>query len=896
MDELLKTQSLISQGRFKAADAELNSLPSFKTRTLQAETLRLELLERLGRYSEAENLARRLLSSKSLSADQKGVSQFCLGLLLWEKGQPEAATDHFLASIDASRDAGDARRTAWTQLRLLVSVSGHSPSPASGRLLQEARQSILRLGDPVVSAGLHIFLGEIEAKRGLLAMARRHTALGQSLLKSGDNIWLDALSENTLTALAILQFDVISGMKHARRAIDLAQESGAAAILRAAYANLGNLHYLKGDYRAAEELLQQSYKLLSPSGEHANGSLDSLARTHLAQGAWEEANSLLERIEANISTPTGRLLYSSRYALLTRVELLMKQQQWVEALTRAEELLTIARQLGDRSLEALTYARCAEAAAVMSGAKASIGFLNMLATLLRGDNSPSHIAHYEMAIGASLLATAAGPTVDGHNLSRAASIYSTLGCAAELVSPSKPVPAALTLGPISNAQQFQSFASLLMHASRPEVTATSLVSVLQHANCVVSARAVARDADDREELLAAWGAVTAPADVRTFIVGVARGRTIELQLQPLPDIESHAAVNSAGFVIAAGQELERARLEREERLTLWPIDELPAEDDDSVVTGKMREVMLYARKVAPTNVTVLITGESGTGKEVLARAVHRYSQRSKKPFVPFNCTAVPRELLESHLFGFKRGAFTGADRDNPGLIRAAKDGTLFLDEVGELGLDLQPKLLRFLESGEINPLGETVPFSVNVRIVAATNANLKKLVQEGRFREDLYYRLNVIPLELPPLRERREEIPPLAQHFALKWSHELGKGRIRVADDLMEHLVVYPWPGNIRQLSNELNRMVATAETDATLTLDHLPKAMREETEQLRRRERGLELNVPLTDSLDHAVATLEREMIKLALSQNDGKVEAAAKALGISRKGLYLKRQRLGL
>ncbi len=257
---------------------------------------------------------------------------------------------------------------------------------------------------------------------------------------------------------------------------------------------------------------------------------------------------------------------------------------------------------------------------------------------------------------------------------------------------------------------------------------------------------------------------------------------------------------------------------------------------------------------------------------------------------------MPRELLESHLFGFKRGAFTGADRDNPGLIRAAKDGTLFLDEVGELGLDLQPKLLRFLESGEINPLGETSPFGVNVRIVAATNANLKKLVQEGRFREDLYYRLNVIPLELPPLRERREEIPPLAQHFALKWSHELGKGRIRVADDLMEHLVVYPWPGNIRQLSNEINRMVATSETDAPLTLDHLTKAMREETEQLKRRELGLEMNVPLTDSLDHAVATLEREMIKLALTQHDGKVEAAAKALGISRKGLYLKRQRLGL
>jgi transcriptional regulator with PAS, ATPase and Fis domain len=257
---------------------------------------------------------------------------------------------------------------------------------------------------------------------------------------------------------------------------------------------------------------------------------------------------------------------------------------------------------------------------------------------------------------------------------------------------------------------------------------------------------------------------------------------------------------------------------------------------------------------------------------------------------------VPRELLESHLFGYKRGAFTGADRDNSGLIRAAKDGTLFLDEIGELGLDLQPKLLRFLESGEINPLGETSPFAVNVRIVAATNANLTHLVTEGRFREDLYYRLNVIPLTLPPLRERREEIPPLAQHFAQRWSRELGKSGIRVSDELMQHLVLYSWPGNIRQLSNEIHRMVAMAESGLPLTLDHLPRTLRVETEMLKRRANGFELAMSLTDRLDRAVSTLEREMIKVALRMNDGKVEPAAKSLGISRKGLYLKRQRLGL
>jgi hydrogenase-4 transcriptional activator len=306
--------------------------------------------------------------------------------------------------------------------------------------------------------------------------------------------------------------------------------------------------------------------------------------------------------------------------------------------------------------------------------------------------------------------------------------------------------------------------------------------------------------------------------------------------------------------------------------------------------------MIFARKVAQTSVSVLVTGESGTGKEVLARAIHRYSPRSRKPFIPFNCTAVPRELVESQLFGYKRGAFTGAERDSPGLIRAAKDGTLFLDEIGELGLDLQPKLLRFLESGEIHPLGETSPMNVNVRIVAATNANLEQLVGEGRFREDLYYRLNVVPLVLPPLRERRDEIQALAHNLAAKAATEFGKGRIVVGDDLMAHLLVYPWPGNVRQLNNELRRMVAIADADSTLTPDHLPRTMRTETDQLLRRASGLEIAIPLDQGLDQTVARIEREMIQAALRDHHGKVEAAAKALGISRKGLYLKRRRLGL
>ena len=249
------------------------------------------------------------------------------------------------------------------------------------------------------------------------------------------------------------------------------------------------------------------------------------------------------------------------------------------------------------------------------------------------------------------------------------------------------------------------------------------------------------------------------------------------------------------MLLATVHDLERAQAEREERLTLWPLDELPSEDDDSVITGRMRELMSFARKVARTNVTVLITGESGTGKEVLARAIHGYSARAKKPFVPFNCTGDPARTARKpavrpppRRLHRRRPRQPGPDPRREGRHAVPRRNR-------RAGLDLQPKLLRFLESGEINPLGETSPFTVDVRIVAATNANLERPGRGGTFREDLFYRLNVICLSIPPLRERRDEIPALVHHFVAKAANEFGKGRVRVAEETMEHLLLYPLAG-----------------------------------------------------------------------------------------------------
>ena len=380
-------------------------------------------------------------------------------------------------------------------------------------------------------------------------------------------------------------------------------------------------------------------------------------------------------------------------------------------------------------------------------------------------------------------------------------------------------------------------------------------------------------------------------------VGFQNERTIELAIKPKSDIESAASINAVRLLLTCIQELKRARAERDQQATLWPLEDLPIDDERSVISGRMRELMNYARRIAKTKVNVLITGESGTGKEILARAIHDFSDRAQKAFVPFNCTTIPRDLLESQLFGHRRGAFTGADRDHIGLIRTAREGTLFLDEVGELGIDLQPKLLRFLESGEISPLGELGSLTIDVRIVAATNTNLEDAVRTGKFREDLFYRLNVVRLSIPPLRERRDEIPGFVTHFVSRAAEEFKKGHLRVAEETMERLLLYRWPGNVRQLQNEIRRMVALAEPDSTL----LPHAISEDILGALPIFRlapvnGREIAVDLHDKLMPTIARIECEMIKAALRTHHGKVEAVAKSLGISRKGLYLKRQRFGL
>jgi DNA-binding NtrC family response regulator len=311
----------------------------------------------------------------------------------------------------------------------------------------------------------------------------------------------------------------------------------------------------------------------------------------------------------------------------------------------------------------------------------------------------------------------------------------------------------------------------------------------------------------------------------------------------------------------------------------------------------MVEVMRVVARLAETDLPILITGETGTGKEIVARFIHARSRHRRGPFVPFNSAAVARDLVESQLFGHRRGAFTGAHDTAPGVIRAAEGGTLFLDEVGDLDLTVQPKLLRFLEQGEIHPVGDPRPHAVRVRLVAATHVDLDACCRDGRFRRDLYFRLNGATISLPPLRERKDEIPAMAASFLKRASKECARNGIRLGDDFVAALLLHDWPGNIRELVNEIRRAVALAEDGATLTARDLgPEIARRWQERPAATALAQEapgVFVRLDQPLAQAVKRVEERFIEHALDASGGRVTDAAKLLGLSRKGLFLKRRR---
>lgn len=313
--------------------------------------------------------------------------------------------------------------------------------------------------------------------------------------------------------------------------------------------------------------------------------------------------------------------------------------------------------------------------------------------------------------------------------------------------------------------------------------------------------------------------------------------------------------------------------------------EVESRYDFHQIIGKspsMQKIYDLIERISDTSSNVLITGESGTGKELVAKAIHYNGSRREEAFVAINCAAIPEALLESELFGYKKGAFTDAKSDKKGLVFEANEGTLFLDEITEMPLSLQAKLLRMIEEREVRPLGDTNSYPIDVRIISSSNRDIGFLIQQGRFREDLYYRLKVIDIEMPPLRERKEDIPLLIQHFITKFNNEFKKNIKGVSEDALRLLLNYAWPGNVRELENVIQRAITLSQHEVILPED-LPASMIQKTDA-KLLEKALEEKFTLNQ--------LEKEYIKRVLVETGGNKSKAAELLGLDRKTLYRKLQ----
>ena len=313
-------------------------------------------------------------------------------------------------------------------------------------------------------------------------------------------------------------------------------------------------------------------------------------------------------------------------------------------------------------------------------------------------------------------------------------------------------------------------------------------------------------------------------------------------------------------------------------------------DDEYVMIGDsvpMRALRQQISVAGPTNGRILIYGESGTGKELVARAIHRESSRAARPFVELNCAAIPEELIESELFGHTKGAFTGATQAKQGKFEQADGGTLMLDEVGDMSLKVQSKVLRVLEQQRFEPVGSNKPVEVDVRIIAATNKRLDEEIERGAFRADLFYRLNVIPFQLPPLRERKEDLPALVDHFNARYSVSYGRAPKRFAEDALERFASHDWPGNVRELRNTIERVVIMCSTDDVTSAD-LPKLGVSET--------AAAATPASFASYREGREAYEREYILKKLAESDGNVSRTAEAMGIDRSHLYRRMKSLGI
>jgi DNA-binding NtrC family response regulator/tetratricopeptide (TPR) repeat protein len=908
---------LLDLGRFLEAKASLRSdFPAPKeTRILRA---RLEF--ETGSAAEAHRQASGLLQEQ-LTYKERASCWDIIGRVELTGGQ----FDSGLRAMHQASQAADHSQDPRLVARLLASYCEgllHFKIESVEAELGRLRRAAIATGDPFSMIAFHTLNAELNAKRGAIGGAKKSTDTARSLLQEWPNLWQLGRLANVRSGIHIIESDYEEALSATLQALRYAEQSGSRRVRIPALGNLAHIKYVQGRLQDADEAVETFLLLVQKGGNTHIAALDTQFQIAVAKGAYALARRLAEDLQVTSGMLEEGRSYHGLWYTTNRIKWLYRIGRAEEGLALAVESLPTIEKISDRNLRTRIKMLIAEGMAHVG--RADHGVLHLADGVCGFQRQSLDMVGDAMRVKGILLAqddrsisdasfgrayrvfNAAGNVTARDDVKRDSNATEVGTAHAPIVdddSASKPRTAnsrELTVTTsVVDVSLVHRLADILHLAMSPPLMAREFLTLISECQVANSAEVEITKQVVYNHPQSPFQSSGSSSRIRVFF-GTHRGDAVEVVATPRPTAYAKTtllALDRLARIAVNAHQFDM--LDRESagiRLTGMTEQEL------GLITAseKIVDLVKTIRRVADSNVTILLTGETGVGKELFARAVHLASPRSTKTFLPFNCTAVARDMFDSQLFGHKKGSFTGAHEDAPGVIRAAAGGTLFLDEIGEMSLDVQPKLLRFLESGEIQPLGDPQPRLVDVRIVAATNARLDQLVSDGRFREDLFYRLNVIRIDIPPLRERREEIPALVQHFLEKFGRELQKPMLRIADETLEYLVLYRWPGNVRQLANEIRRMVAMAEPGSVLMPAHLADDIASSRKTLpaaapRPRDAHeilTRIDQPLAAAVDH----VERAAIKRAMTLCDGRLEDAARLLGLSRKGLYLKRQRLNL
>ena len=783
-------------------------------------------------------------------------------------------------------------------------VTPEQTLPALSRL----RLLACQVGSAPALAGLHLAVARLEGLRGHCINAQRHVQIARRFSEHSEN-----KSVACLVDLIEASMECVAG--NLRRAKTLAEGSlmranslGFTKYVVGSLSNLAVVALYSGHPQKARSLIDQ----VLPLSEHLTyakfGTLDSLAQVELSLGNAENCRALLEKCRSVGSA--DRLPARSWYDLahqLTRCAYHERLEEW----TRIIEICDGADpELARRQYKALrTALLCAKARALANlgqHAKAEQALATAVRACPRGAVDPLIVVEATKGVCGGLKGDT---TKSATHFDRALAACRAIGhryheqwIDRERARLARATRESVAVGrhdlDVTDAALLMTDVAAILGAGHSiDLLSQRMAAILE--STTIGERVVIENESGCEYV--AEPASTWEADEHgTFCIRL-RGsdRRVAIRVHGVQTIDEISLLKSVADLVQAAVNRTADTETEDENQNLWPRTSVANGEDTIFRSPQMVEFLKIAARLAAAELPILITGETGTGKEIIARLIHDYSRGARGPFVPFNCSAIPKDLVESQLFGHKRGAFTGALESFPGVTRAADRGTLFLDELGDLELMTQPKLLRFLESGEVHPVGDVRSYRVDVRIVAATNANLDVLVEQGRFRRDLYYRVGVARLALPPLRERKDEIPAFASLFLSRFSRECRRSGVRLGDDFIAALLLYDWPGNIRQLANEIRRAVAMAADGQTLHSTDLGADIVE-----RWNARPTSVRVPetqgvfirLDQDLARATGELEQRFIEHAMSSAGGRVADAAHLLGLSRKGLFLKRRRRGL